>query len=58
MAKNNRGKEIRKLPNHGRGECPQCHRTGVKVLYEVKAGDQSIKVCKYCKGIPAEKILA
>ncbi|MDI3503385.1 MAG: hypothetical protein PWP64_321 [Candidatus Cloacimonadota bacterium] len=58
MAKNHRGKEIRKLPNHGRGECPYCHRTGVKVLYEIKAGDQTIKVCKKCKGIPADKIVA
>ncbi len=58
MAKNNRGKEVKKLVNKGRGECPACHRTGVKLLYEVKAGDKTIKVCKNCKGLPAEKIIA
>ena len=56
MAKNNRGAEVKKMPNQGRGECPSCHRTGVKLLYEVKIGDKTIMVCKTCKGIPAEKM--
>ena len=56
MAKNNRGKGLRKVPNHGRGECPVCHRTGVKLLYEVKVGEKTYKVCKTCKGIAAEKL--
>ena len=56
MAKNNRGKGLRKVPNHGRGECPVCHRTGVKLLYEVKVGENTYKVCKTCKGIAAEKL--
>ncbi len=58
MAKENRGAEVKKLPNQGRGECPSCHRTGVKLLYEVKVGEKTIKVCKVCKGIPADKITA
>ncbi|HOH60358.1 MAG: hypothetical protein KBB33_00415 [Candidatus Cloacimonetes bacterium] len=58
MPKTNRGKEVKKMPNAGRGECPVCHRTGVKVIYEVKAGDKSIKVCKTCKALPAEKLTA
>lgn len=58
MAKNHRGKGISKLPNHGRGECPACHRTGVKVLHEVKASDKTVKVCKSCKGSAAEKLSA
>ena len=33
MAKNNRGKGLKKVPNNGRGECPVCHRTGIKLLY-------------------------
>jgi len=58
MAKNNRGKGLSKIPAHGRGECPACHRTGIKVLYDIKTGDKTIKVCKNCKGIPAERITA
>ncbi len=56
MAKENRGAEVKKLPNQGRGSCPTCHRTGVKLLYDIKVGDKTIKVCKSCKGLPAEKI--
>jgi hypothetical protein len=58
MAKNFRGKGIKNLPAHGRGECPACHRTGVKVLHEVKVADKTIKVCKVCKGISPEKLSA
>jgi hypothetical protein len=58
MAKNYRGREVANMPNHGRGECPVCHRTGIKVLYEIKLTDKTIKVCKICKGISPEKINA
>lgn len=58
MAKNHRGKGIRALPNHGRGECPVCHNTGVKVLHEVKVGDKTHKVCKSCKNIAAARLSA
>jgi len=58
MPKTHRGKEIKKLPNQGRGECPVCHHTGVKLLYEVKVGDKTHKVCKNCKKIAAEKLSA
>ncbi len=54
MAKNHRGKLLRSMPNHGRGECPFCHRTGVKLTQEVKAGDKTIKVCKICKSVKPE----
>ncbi|HOD18532.1 MAG TPA: hypothetical protein PLF50_06535 [Candidatus Cloacimonadota bacterium] len=54
MAKNNRGKQLRSLPNHGRGECPICHRTGVKLTYELKKDDQTLKVCKLCSKIQAK----
>jgi len=49
MAKPNRGKTIRELPSRGRGECPVCKRTSVKVLYEQTAGEKKVKVCKVCK---------
>jgi len=58
MAKNFRGKGIKNLPSHGRGECPVCHRTGVKVLHEVKTDANTVKVCKVCKGIASAKLTA
>ena len=58
MAKNHRGKGLKNLPNHGRGECPVCHRTGVKLLYEDKVGEQTHKVCKNCRQSAAQKLSA
>ena len=49
MSKNHRGKGIRELSSRGRGECPVCKRSGVKVLYEQEAGEKKIKVCKTCR---------
>jgi hypothetical protein len=49
MAKPHRGKGIRELFAHGRGECPVCKRYNVKVLYEMEAGEQKFKICKTCK---------
>jgi hypothetical protein len=49
MSKSHRGKGIKELPSHGRGECPVCKRTNVKILYEQDAGDKKIKICKTCK---------
>lgn len=60
MAKTNRGKGIRNfyidpngvvhegLYNNGRGTCPACGRTGVKVLYEQTVDEITVKVCKRC----------
>ncbi|MGF1506022.1 MAG: hypothetical protein ACFB51_12960 [Anaerolineae bacterium] len=45
MAKSHRGKVLRRLPSRGRGICPDCGRTGVKLLYS--QGD--VKVCKHCR---------
>jgi hypothetical protein len=49
MSKAHRGKGIRELAAHGRGECIVCRRTNVKVLYELESGAAKIKVCKTCK---------
>ena len=49
MAKPNRGKSLRDLVSHGRGECPVCKRVNVKILYEQSAGEQKLKVCKICR---------
>jgi len=49
MSKPHRGKSIREQASRGRGECPVCKRSGVKILYEQDAGGKKIKVCKICK---------
>ena len=50
MAKTNRGKGLIRTQSHGRGTCPICKATRVKVLYERSApGGVSMKVCKRCR---------
>lgn len=49
MSKAHRGKGIRELASHGRGECPVCKRRNVKILYEQEAGEKKVKICKTCK---------
>jgi hypothetical protein len=49
MSKAHRGKGIRELASRGRGDCPVCKRGNVKLLYEIEAGGQKVKVCKICK---------
>ena len=49
MSKAHRGKGIRELFARGRGECPVCKRTNVKILYEQESGETKIKICKTCK---------
>ncbi|MDR1466013.1 MAG: hypothetical protein LBI40_00110 [Treponema sp.] len=48
MSKAHRGKGIKDLLAHGKAVCPLCDRT-VKVIYEEKAMDNSVKICKICK---------
>lgn len=55
MSKNHRGAGIRSLISRGRGECPICHRTGVKVLYEVDVDGKKVKVCKVCNAMLKNK---
>ncbi|MBR7064083.1 MAG: hypothetical protein IKI31_02895 [Treponema sp.] len=50
MAKNHRGTGMRSLPSRGRGECPRCHKTGIKLSYEVEIEGNKVKVCKICNG--------
>ena len=49
MSKSHRGTGIRKEPNHGRGMCPVCGKTQIKVLYEQDVDGKKVKVCKFCK---------
>ncbi|MDR3333896.1 MAG: hypothetical protein LBT13_03265 [Treponema sp.] len=49
MSKAHRGKGIRELVSRGRGACPVCKRTNVKILYEQDAGGAKLTICKTCK---------
>ncbi|GHU21914.1 hypothetical protein FACS1894172_16000 [Spirochaetia bacterium] len=49
MSKAHRGKGIRELAAHGRGECPVCKRHNVKVLYEQEIDGKKVTICKICK---------
>ncbi len=49
MSKAHRGRGIRTLLNRGRGTCPVCKRTGIKVIYEASIGGKTVKTCKTCK---------
>ncbi|MBP3709159.1 MAG: hypothetical protein J6I73_01935 [Treponema sp.] len=55
MAKNHRGTGIRSLPSHGRGTCPVCHKTGVKIIYEVEIDGNKVMVCKFCNAAMKNK---
>ena len=48
MSKNHRGSGIRSLPAHGRGTCPICGKSNIKVLYEKEIDGQTVNICKYC----------
>lgn len=48
MSKVHRGKGIKSMSNHGRGECPLCHSTGVKLLYENEVDGVKQMICKIC----------
>ncbi|MDR0486929.1 MAG: hypothetical protein LBG91_01645 [Treponema sp.] len=49
MSKAHRGKGIRDQFARGRGECPVCKRSSVKILYEQDAGEKKVKICKTCR---------
>jgi len=49
MSKAHRGKGIRELFARGRGTCPVCSSTGIKLLYEQEADGQKVKICKFCR---------
>ncbi len=48
MAKTNRGKGIKSILNRGRGKCPSCGSTGIKLLYEHEIKEAKVNVCKVC----------
>lgn len=53
MSKAHRGHGIDELTRKNRGTCPVCKRTGIKLLYEIEAGEKKLTVCKQCKAAVA-----
>ncbi len=49
MSKAHRGFGIRELKNNGRGDCPLCKRTGIKVVYEQELNEKKVMICKQCR---------
>lgn len=50
MGKEYRGKRLWKLPARGRGTCPICKTTRIKILHDLLLGNgKTIKVCKRCQ---------
>ncbi|WP_020618271.1 hypothetical protein [Paenibacillus daejeonensis] len=57
MAKTKRGRVLWSLPSRGRGTCPICNSTRIKLLYSrANAGGTIIKVCKRCSKAEQDKI--
>ncbi|THF79537.1 hypothetical protein [Cohnella fermenti] len=57
MAKSKRGRAIWNVPSHGRGTCPVCKATRIKLLYpRTKSDGKSIKVCKRCSVAPVSRL--
>ncbi len=49
VSKAHRGKGIRENYNRGRGTCPVCKKTGVKIVYEQEIDGVKQNICKICK---------
>ena len=54
MSKAHRGSGIREKEKSGRGTCPVCKRSGIKVLYEQEINEKKFSVCKQCKAAIAK----
>ena len=49
MSKAHRGRPLKEeTPGSGRGTCPICKRTGIKLLYEHEINEKKLAVCKQC----------
>ncbi|WP_435921820.1 hypothetical protein [Paenibacillus sp. DYY-L-2] len=57
MSKSKRGKALWNLPTRGRGTCPVCQSTRIKLLYtKTNSAGQQLKVCKKCFNASQERI--
>lgn len=49
MSKAHRGRPLKQeIPGSGRGTCPLCKRSGIKVLYEYEINEKKFILCKQC----------
>ncbi len=49
MSKAHRGSPLKsETPGSGRGSCPLCKRSGIKLLYTYEADEKKIVLCKQC----------
>jgi len=49
MSKAHRGRPLKmETPGSGRGTCPVCKRSGIKLLYENEVDEKKLVVCKQC----------
>ena len=59
MAKQHRGKSLARLASRGRGICPVCYATRIKLLYTRKKQDgTALKICKKCSNADQARIEA
>ncbi|WP_081765488.1 hypothetical protein [Paenibacillus pini] len=57
MAKTKRGRILWSLPSRGRGTCPVCSATRIKLLYpRTDANGTAVKVCKRCYKAPQSRL--
>ncbi|UNK16817.1 hypothetical protein MNQ98_20270 [Paenibacillus sp. N3/727] len=57
MSKPKRGRSLWNLPSRGRGTCPVCHSSRIKLLYpRTKTDGTAVKVCKRCDKAPQSKV--
>ncbi|MCR2805709.1 hypothetical protein NQZ67_17645 [Paenibacillus sp. SCIV0701] len=55
MAKTKRGKGLWNTPSRGRGTCPICLSTRIKLLYSAANSEgKQLKVCKKCSSADAK----
>ncbi|MCG8453802.1 MAG: hypothetical protein MI717_11545 [Spirochaetales bacterium] len=49
MSKAHRGRTLKQeTPGSGRGQCPICKRSGIKLLFEMEVDEKKLVLCKQC----------
>ncbi|GAA0381125.1 hypothetical protein [Paenibacillus motobuensis] len=57
MSKPKRGRSLWGLPSRGRGTCPICNSTRIKLLYpRAKTNGTVVTVCKKCSKAEQNKV--
>lgn len=57
MSKTKRGRILWKVPARGRGTCPICLATRIKLLYtKMKSNGEQVQVCKRCSSATAFRV--